>query len=274
MPDDSPEKAALLKLAECQSQDPVEGNPFRPNSSLHEIWENATRIAEQKVHLFNATYIGAVRELPQPQNLQEALAQLLGQHTYLIKGKFDIWAERGISVVWGDNAARAFDHWLTDYANAWLKSARTLYPPDIDVSWQMQKLRVRLTEYVEFWKSEGRRYVIEQKKAALAAQEKSASFPGDNGGFQVNDEQDENRNAVSNQEQRAPVIAKVESPSKYTFLTTPEAALYFGVKPRTIYRWRDGGKLREGARRGTITIASVKKLQKSRSKARVRPKDL
>ena len=74
--------------------------------------------------------------------------------------------------------------------------------------------------------------------------------------------------------QREAVIAKVQAPSKYTLLTIPEAALYFEAKPRTIYRWRNGGKLRDGAKRGTITIASVKKLERSSSKARVNPKNL
>ena len=55
---------------------------------------------------------------------------------------------------------------------------------------------------------------------------------------------------ASHLQQRRAVIAKVEDTAKYTFLTTPEAALYFEVKPRTIYRWRDKGELRDGARRG------------------------
>jgi hypothetical protein len=69
------------------------------------------------------------------------------------------------------------------------------------------------------------------------------------------------------EEQRRAVIAKLDTPSKYTFLSTPEAALHFEVVRRTIYRWVQKGKLKAGTKRGTITIASVRKLQKERSTA-------
>jgi hypothetical protein len=67
---------------------------------------------------------------------------------------------------------------------------------------------------------------------------------------------------------REAVIKKVQNPHQYKVLSTPEAALYFEVQPRTIYRWTIEGDLRAGARRGSITIESILKLEKRRSRKR------
>jgi hypothetical protein len=67
---------------------------------------------------------------------------------------------------------------------------------------------------------------------------------------------------------REAVIKKVKSPHLYRSLSTPEVAAYFDVEPRTIHRWRVDGDLRRGARRGSITIESVLKLEKRRSRKR------
>ncbi len=71
-----------------------------------------------------------------------------------------------------------------------------------------------------------------------------------------------------NETQREAVIKKVQNPHKYKVLSILEAALYFEVQPRTIYRWSLEGDLRAGARRGSITIESVLKLEKRRSRKR------
>lgn len=67
---------------------------------------------------------------------------------------------------------------------------------------------------------------------------------------------------------REAVIKKAQNPHKYNVLSIREAALYFEVQPRTIYRWRLEGDLRAGARRGSITIESILKLEKRRSRKR------
>jgi hypothetical protein len=71
-----------------------------------------------------------------------------------------------------------------------------------------------------------------------------------------------------NETLREAVIKKVQNPHKYKVLSIREAALYFEVRPRTIYRWRLEGDLRAGARRGSITVESVLKLEKRRSRKR------
>ena len=67
---------------------------------------------------------------------------------------------------------------------------------------------------------------------------------------------------------REAIIRKVENPQLFTILTIPEAADYFEVRPRTIHRWVDEGKLSSGARRGSITIESIRRWKKKRSRNR------
>ena len=40
----------------------------------------------------------------------------------LVVAKFDVWAKRGVQVVWTDDAVRHYDGWLVGYANAWIES--------------------------------------------------------------------------------------------------------------------------------------------------------
>jgi len=70
---------------------------------------------------------------------------------------------------------------------------------------------------------------------------------------------------------REAVIRKVQNPHLYTVLSIPEAAAYFEVEPRTIHRWTLESDLRRGARRGSITIESVLRLEKTRSRKRIKP---
>ncbi len=67
---------------------------------------------------------------------------------------------------------------------------------------------------------------------------------------------------------REAVIKKVQNPQTNTILSVQEAARYFKVLPRTIYRWTDEGKLRKGPRRGSITIESIRRWVKKRSRKR------
>lgn len=51
-------------------------------------------------------------------------------------------------------------------------------------------------------------------------------------------------------------------------ISTSQAAEYFEVSPRTIHRWVEVGKLRNGGRRGSITIESIQKWERKRSRKR------
>lgn len=72
----------------------------------------------------------------------------------------------------------------------------------------------------------------------------------------------------SEQKSRETVIKKVQNPQAHTILSIREAALYFEVQPRSVYRWREAGELRSGARRGSITIESIEKWENKRSRKR------
>jgi hypothetical protein len=74
-------------------------------------------------------------------------------------GKFDIWAKRGIQVVWSEVALRSYDEWLFRHAQGWLEDlGKAGYDADVLI-----ELRLRLMERVEWWKGEARRYVCEVK---------------------------------------------------------------------------------------------------------------
>jgi hypothetical protein len=81
-------------------------------------------------------------------------------------------------------------------------------------------------------------------------------------------EQDSTQHDPRKETIREAVIRKVQNPQTYTWISTPEACAYFEVKPRTIHRWIASGHLRSGPRRGSITIESVLRLEKQRSRKR------
>jgi hypothetical protein len=58
----------------------------------------------------------------------------------------------------------------------------------------------------------------------------------------------------------------VQNPQTYNILSTPDSACYFGVTERTVHRWKNDGKLISGARRGSITIKSIRQWEKKRSR--------
>ena len=88
----------------------------------------------------------------------------------MIVAKYDIWAERGVSVVWSDPEIRAFDPWLVNYANEWLVMARDNPPPFVPPYVFLGLLRRSLGSRVEHWKAEARRYVAEARRY-VASQE-------------------------------------------------------------------------------------------------------
>lgn len=62
------------------------------------------------------------------------------------------------------------------------------------------------------------------------------------------------------------VTRMVRNPQGQTTLLVAQAAQYLGVRPRTIYRWVKDGKLRSGARRGSVTIESIQLYEKKRAR--------
>lgn len=158
----------LLRLPSgFRSQDPVEASPFLKSDSRYRIWQQATRRAEQEIHMFNAAVLGVLRDVPHPTTAAEAEKLLVAHQWHLVGGKFDIWAKRNISVVRGNDDIEAFGKWLENYANGWLITIKDFFAPSgCATGWLINELRVRLISRIEFWRSEATRYVIEQNQAA------------------------------------------------------------------------------------------------------------
>jgi len=72
---------------------------------------------------------------------------------------------------------------------------------------------------------------------------------------------------AQNSRQQA-IVMKVNKPETHTFLLVDETKDYFRVTAKTVYRWVAEGKLQRGARRGTVTIESIRRWKTKRSRKR------
>ena len=131
--------------------DPVEGNPFRQGDPRHRIWEEASRIAEERWYRFCAQHLEAAPQ--HPSAYPEWVVKLTSR-------RFDIWAERGLAVVWSDAAARAYDQWLVNYADSCLQSVASLRREQL--ADPLPRLGATLAARVSHWKADARGYLAEQ----------------------------------------------------------------------------------------------------------------
>ena len=144
------------------SGDPVKKNPFPVNDPRHGIWSVATREAQEALHRFNARMLKHSR---QPVVLGPG-----GHNAWvedMVAGKYDIWGNRGLSVVRTSDAVSAYDRWLFAYAQIWLETirddARRQAESRIDsrVEDLLVQLKARLMERLEHWRAEARKWVAE-----------------------------------------------------------------------------------------------------------------
>ena len=71
--------------------------------------------------------------------------------------------------------------------------------------------------------------------------------------------------------QREAILKKVANPQLFTLLSMQECEVFFEVKSRTLYRWVQEGKLKAGAKRGSITIKSIREMQARKSRKSRKP---
>lgn len=142
--------------------DPVEGNPFPTDDPRHSIWREASLKAEEEVCRLNSEFLTTTVLGPR---------DFVARQVVLIASKYDIWAKRGIQIVWSENAVRAYDQWLFNYAQNWLEMAGDGCPEFVSREYLLVELRSRLISRVEHWKAEARRY--------LSVQRAHAAHPGD-----------------------------------------------------------------------------------------------
>lgn len=145
----------------AESGDPIEGNPYPKEHPAYQVWIDATRRAEGEVCRIDAEASSSLT----PANADNWLPALA-------VSKFDVWARRGVKVVWTDAAMRQYDRWLLDYANAWIEDVSrclTAHPPPFPPELVLTDLRRRLGARVVYWKAESRRYRSLQEAHAAAA---------------------------------------------------------------------------------------------------------
>jgi hypothetical protein len=159
--DDDDDRLGRFRLPEsfAESGDPVEANPFPPEHPAHQVWMDATRKAEMELSCINTD----APALLTPATAHEWMVML-------VVAKFDVWARRGVQVVWTDDAVRSYDRWLVDYANAWVESLfpRVTHLPPLPREMFLDDLRRRLAARVQHWKAEARRYRLLQEAHAAA----------------------------------------------------------------------------------------------------------
>lgn len=160
--------------------DPVIGNPFPPDNPRHAFWKDATLRAEEEHHRHNTQ---AMQDRPTREgfqacferggNLREFAKWVLNLHAT----RFDIWAKRGCPVVLDENDLRAYDSWLSTYAQDYLNlvaSSGTVRDWPTGTCPIPVEFQSTLTERVNYWKAEARRFLCcyrdEVKKNKLTEQ--------------------------------------------------------------------------------------------------------
>jgi hypothetical protein len=141
-----------LRLPEtfAKSGDPVDANPYPTEHPKYQVWKDATRQAEDELCRINSEASSSLT----PDNADD-WAQTL------TIAKFDVWATRGVQVVWTDEDVREYDRWLVAYANRWIESVAGLLtsrPPPFPRERVLADLRRRLGARVHHWKTEARRH--------------------------------------------------------------------------------------------------------------------
>ena len=96
-------------------RDPVEGgNPFPGGDPRREIWDAATGEARRALARCDAHIAATARVTLDPVVYR-------GQLMDLALRRFDIWAERALSVVSSDGAHDDYRQWLDVYVGNWLR---------------------------------------------------------------------------------------------------------------------------------------------------------
>jgi hypothetical protein len=144
--------------------DPVDGNPFPHGSAAHATWAEATKVAEDE-------FLRLQLEISDPAHLARFASHELGSIDWIVipsVRKFDIWAKRGVHVVWSDGELANYEKWLVAYANSWIGGLIRFFekhPAPFNVEPLFVEARNLLSQRVLFWRVQARRYRAEQTEA-------------------------------------------------------------------------------------------------------------
>ena len=149
----------MLKLpgSVFSTGDPSPGNPFERGSRCHLLWEEATHHAAIREGRLKSVMS---KRAHMAANLDEQMGWLIK----LVVLKFDIWAKRGLTVVFCNDDMRSFEEWLIGYAEGWLVLINQTYREFLGLEELLRRLRLRLIGRVEHWKAEARQRVYEHQK--------------------------------------------------------------------------------------------------------------
>ncbi len=104
----------LSAVPRWSHRDPVEGgNPFPRGDTRWKAWDGATVAAKRALEHCDVHIAATARVTLDPDVYR---AQLID----LALRRFEIWAERGLSVVSNAGELDAFGRWLDDYVENWL----------------------------------------------------------------------------------------------------------------------------------------------------------
>ena len=150
------EASEILRLASrMDAPDPIVGNPLRTNDVRHEFWATATALAEEKVCLLRAGFLQS-----KPISLEAAISARL----QLMTRQYDVWSQRGLSVVLERAAIQDYEQWLANYAAATLKTWSEAIPNDPVPIGFTEVMQHALLARREHWKAEARRFVAQQEQ--------------------------------------------------------------------------------------------------------------
>jgi hypothetical protein len=148
-------------------EDPVEGNPFSTDDPRHRVWAKATRAALSDLHALKQSYF-------EKRNLVDRREQHQSCLVDFIFGRFQIWAERGLSVVCSDQDARDYEQWLKSYMEAELKWWMEKHPNHFDSEYFLAALGKQLARACEYWIGNALKWVAEiedQSEKEMASDE-------------------------------------------------------------------------------------------------------
>jgi hypothetical protein len=213
----------------ASSGDPVVGNPFPSDDLRHQVWQKATREAEEEWARINHHRLSSLS----PTNVLD-FDGFLAFHA----ARFDVWAKRNIHVVWSDPAVTHYDGWLFGYANAMLEGLaeqQKKWPPPFSTDQALLAVRNRIAERIQYWKAEARRYRAEQEQERLATATPNVGEPSVQAGKQTDVEVD--GSSKGRGLRRTAVIEPILK--RYGF-TPGRWATKAGVDPSVVYSYVAG----------------------------------
>jgi len=153
-------------------------------------------------------------------------------------------------------------------AHAFLMYAKRTNFPGVFTNAHLKELRLRMRQLQSKWERQLEAEARECEHAARRNTLTAAIPPGRSSHGEPRIPIPQFKTGPADEARLAEINKRVQKPETYKTLTVPDSGLYFGVEARTVYRWVDERKLKSGARRGSITIESIREWEKKRARKR------